>query len=186
MKKLLAILDQFEKAVCCFFLAVILLILTYQVATRYIFNTPSLVSEEIARYLYIVFIYLSMSYAEREHVHIRIEMLHRVFPRAARKYVLLLGGLIFLGFSAIMAYVCAEQAIDIYSMEQTSLTLGINMGIVYWGIAIGYILLTVRITCNILCGRYTPADPPGPGLTGPALADAAATDSSKGDTVLPL
>ncbi len=161
MKKALAILDSFEKAVCCLFLAFILLILTYQVVTRYVFNTPSLVSEEIARYLYIVFIYLSMSYAEREHAHIRIEMLHKVFPGALRKYALLLGGLVFLGFSAVMSWVCTEQAIDIYASEQTSLTLGINMGIVYWGIALGYILMTVRIVRNICRGRYAPAAPSG-------------------------
>lgn len=159
MKKVLAALDSLEKVVCCLFLAIILLVLTYQVVTRYVFNTPSLVSEEIARYMYIVFIYLSMSYAEREHAHIRIEVLHKVFPKALRRYVLLLGGLIFLGFSVVMACVCTEQAISIYASEQTSLTIGINMGIVYWGIAVGYILMTIRICCNIFSRRYTTASP---------------------------
>ena len=184
MKKALAVLDSFEKVTCCLFLALILLILTYQVVTRYAFNMPSLVSEEIARYMYIVFIYLSMSYAEREHAHIRIEMLHKVFPKTVRKYVLLLGGLVFLGFSGVMAYVCTEQAIDIYSSEQTSLTLGVNMGIIYWGIALGYILMTVRIACNICNGRYTPAAPDAPALSGPALRDT--EQNSPGDRVLPL
>ena len=155
MKKLLAVLDAFEKTVCCFFLALILVFLTYQVVTRYVLNSPSLVSEEIARYLYIAFVYISMSYAERENAHIRIEVLHKVFPKILRKYVLLLGGLVFLGFSAVMSWICTEQAIEIYSSAQTSLSLDINLGYVYGTIAVGYIAMTIRICINILSGRYT-------------------------------
>lgn len=158
MKKILAGLAVFEKVFCGLLLLLILALLTYQVVVRYGLNTPSLVSEEIARYFYIVFVYISMSYAEGQNAHIRIEMLPKVFPRFLRGVAMLAGQLIYLGFAAAMTWVCAEEAYSVYSMGWTSLTLEINLGIVYAGIALGYLLLTVRIFANLVAKRYLPAD----------------------------
>jgi TRAP-type C4-dicarboxylate transport system permease small subunit len=158
VEKVLKVLNNFEQFFCVISLAIALILLTYQVITRYVFLKPSNWSEEVARYVYILFVYLGMSYAEQGNAHIRIEVANKLFPKAFRKYVALIGEIVFLVFSGYMAVVCTQYTLKVLQKGQFSLTLHISMGWVYGAIALGFILLSLRILINIFTGKYMPVD----------------------------
>jgi TRAP-type C4-dicarboxylate transport system permease small subunit len=71
MKKITFIKDNFEEIICGLLLGIMLLILTYQVVLRFIFNSSNAWSEELARYLFIWFIFIGASYAAQKTAHIK-------------------------------------------------------------------------------------------------------------------
>ena len=50
LKKFRSIIDKFLEIVCAFLFGTMVVICTYQVVTRYFFNSPSTVSEELLTY----------------------------------------------------------------------------------------------------------------------------------------
>lgn len=157
MKKALRYLNNLEEYLCNFSLVAMLLLLTYQVILRYVFTKSNAWSEELARYFFIWLIFISTSYAERENAHIRIESLQKVFPKALRQWVALLGQVILLVFCLVMLKISLEYTLKVIQTKQVSLGLKLNMGYVYAAIPTGYFLLCVRIAGNVLMKKHIPA-----------------------------
>ena len=162
MKKALRYLNNIEEYLCNISLVAMLLLLTYQVIMRYAIGKSNAWSEELARYFFVWLIFISTSYAERENAHIRIESLQNIFPKAARKWVALLGQAVLFVFCIIMLRVSFGYTMTVISTRQVSLGLKLNMGYVYMAIPVGYLLLCIRIVGNIIMKKYIPAPPKDP------------------------
>lgn len=50
MQKLKLILNKFMETVCSLIFALMIIVGTYQIVTRYVFNKPSTISEELLTY----------------------------------------------------------------------------------------------------------------------------------------
>jgi len=61
-------------------------------------------SEELARYLFIWLIYIGISYGAKIMKHIKIEAALGLFPKKVRPVIVIIGDILFLGFSL---FICA-------------------------------------------------------------------------------
>lgn len=150
MGGLRTVLNNFERYFSVALLTIILFVLTIQVIGRYFFNYTPEWSEELARYLFIWFIFVSASYAAKENVHIRIEAFNNIFPKAIRKWVAIAGELLWIAFNCIIIYISVVYTKGVFDSKQISVAVKINMGWAYLGIPFGYALLTIRIILNLL------------------------------------
>lgn len=144
---------DFEKICSGVLLLVMLIVLAYQVFARYVLHNVPQWPEELARYLFIWFIFLTASLAGRENAHIRIETLQNVFPRVMRKFVKVLGELILVVACLYMAWASGKYTLTLFTMKQVSVATGIQIAYIYLAIPVGFVLLAVRSAVNIFTGK---------------------------------
>lgn len=154
LKKIGAFFNNIERNICVVLLMVMIVDLTFQVILRYCFQSSNSWSEEAARYMFIWLVFLGMSYAEKEFIHIKIESLQCVFPKIIRKYVALVGEIIFLAFSLYLMYISYGYMMMLVGQGQISQGLHISMGWVYLSMPLSFALLSIRIIISILTKKY--------------------------------
>jgi TRAP-type C4-dicarboxylate transport system permease small subunit len=155
-KKALHYLDQTEKTICVISITVMLVVLTFQVLSRYVLEQSNIWTEELARYLYIWLVFVGVSYAEKEFAHIKIDFLVKVFPKKFRPYAALLGEILLLVFSLYMVYIAASYVQGVVGRGQISQALKISMVFPYIAIPVGFALMALRVLINIFTKKYIP------------------------------
>ena len=141
---------EFEKVVSCTLLMVVLVVLTWQVFSRYALGDPSTWSEEISRYLFVWVIFLSGSYAVQENAHIRIDSVVKLWPGKSQKWVLLLGDFIWLAASIAILVISYRWVKMQAGMGTVSIVLEQPMWYFYAAVPVGYLLLIIRLSINII------------------------------------
>lgn len=136
--------NSIEKYICAIALLVMLVILSYQVFARFVGASNSW-SEEVARYLFVWLVFIGSAYAVTTHSHIIIETATMVWPKKIRKYVGVLGILVWIAFSAYIAFWGAKYCIMLWTAKRISLGIFINMAIPYAAIPVGYALSVIRL-----------------------------------------
>lgn len=145
MKKIKWILNHIENIICTSAMAVTLVLLVIQVVMRYVFNHSPVWSEELARMLFIWMVFIGGSYAAQHREHIKIDAGIKIFPKPMRKYVLILGMIVLIAFSAIIVYYGGLYTLKMFENHKISLTMKFNMGYVYGAIPIGFAMMIIRI-----------------------------------------
>ena len=80
--KFLDVLERIEKVLLCISVAVMLVVMIYQVILRYIFTASNAWSEELARYLFIFQVMLASAIGIRRNSHLQIDaLIHLLKPR---------------------------------------------------------------------------------------------------------
>ena len=148
MKKIPAVLDNIEKYLSVAALAVMLIIVFWQVVFRYVFNAANSWSEELARYLHVFLVYIACGYATRMREHIKIDALIQIFPKKLRPFVVRLGEAVFLAFCIFIIVYGIRQSMSVFHMGRISSALKISMGYIYIILPIGYSLTSLRIIQN--------------------------------------
>lgn len=123
----------------------ILLLLTYQVVLRFIFHNTNSWSEELARYMFVWLVYLSAAYAIYKNAHIKIDAAVKIYPKKVRKYVPILGNVIFLVYAVLVTIYSADYCMDILASQQVSMGLHVKMAYMYAAIPIGHALMSLRL-----------------------------------------
>lgn len=134
-----------EAYVSVFLLFTMTVLMTMEIIARYIFQSSFIWAEELTRYLFIWFIFISSSYAITRKAHIRIESVMYLFPKKIRPYLHLIGTIIWFVFSVFLAYMGFDYSMQMLNAGSMSPSLGISMGIVYLGIPIGFVLMAFRL-----------------------------------------
>ncbi|OLO36341.1 hypothetical protein BTR23_15845 [Alkalihalophilus pseudofirmus] len=135
-----------EGYVCFLLLFAITIIMGMEVVARYVFSNSFRWSGELARYLFIWFIFVGSSYALIEKTHIRIEALKMAFPVKVRPYLELTGNVLWFIFSIFIAYIGFKYSINMLSgTGNISTAMRIPLGIIYISIPIGYTLMALRL-----------------------------------------
>lgn len=140
--KVLKWLDaNLEKYLCVVLMSLMTIIIFVQVVARYVFQNSLSWSEELARYIFIWLVYLGISYGCQMRKHIKIDAALGLFPKAARKYVVIVGDVLFLAFALYVAYTGFG-----YSLSQTrvSSAMGIPFKYVYISTLVGFALAAIR------------------------------------------
>lgn len=133
--------ENLEKYCCVVLMSVMTLIIFIQVVARYVFQNSLSWSEELARYLFIWLVYLGISYGCLMRKHIKIDAALGLFPKKARKYVVIIGDLFFLAFAVYVAYTGL-----FYSLNQTrvSSAMSVPFKYVYISTFFGFGLAVIR------------------------------------------
>jgi TRAP-type C4-dicarboxylate transport system permease small subunit len=127
-----------------------------QVITRYCFNYTPSYGEELARYMFVWIVFLSLPIVAKKGGHMAIEMLTVRLKGAPLKTLRLLSGVFMLLFLVMMTY--TGSIITIRQAIQTSAALEIPMSYVYCVIPFGCFIMLINVLMDFLKLLRTPAD----------------------------
>ena len=149
MLKIKAGIMRVLSIVIIFLFAFMTVIGTYQIVTRYFFNKPSTVSEELLTYSFTWMALLASAYVFGKRDHMRMGFVADKLSPDKLKVLNIILEVITIAFSAIVM-VYGGISITKLSMTQKTASLGIPMGYIYLVIPISGILIVIYSVLNII------------------------------------
>ena len=122
---------------------------TYQIVTRYFFNSPSTVSEELLTYSFTWMALLASALVFGKRDHMRMGFLADKLTGVPKKVLEIFIELLIMALAGSVM-VWGGYTIMQLSMTQTTASLGIPMGIVYIIVPLSGILVVVYSILNII------------------------------------
>ena len=144
--------NNLEAYVSSTLLCLMLIVLSYQVLLRFVFGFANSWSEEISRYMFLWVICLSTSYAAKEGIHIRIDLLTALWPERMKKHIEKLGLVANIAFSLAITYYGTHYAMTVYGQGQSGPGTFIPLWTIFSAIPLGYGLMSIRLF-SILAGK---------------------------------
>ncbi|EMV3592301.1 TPA: TRAP transporter small permease [Escherichia coli] len=127
-------------------LAIIVACVTWQVAARFIFTSPSIFTDELSRLLFICLGLFGGAYTAGQNRHLAIDLLPMMLKGKARRLLFLCIQIIVIIFATIiMVYGGGLLTMDTFDSGQTSPALGWQMGYIYMSIPISGVLIIYTI-----------------------------------------
>lgn len=148
MEKVKKALDKIISTVCVIIFIAMVLLTTYQVGVRYIFKSPSSISETLTRYLFVWLIILSATYVFGQRDHICINALKDTFSAGTKKAVNIFGECVVILF-AVFIMIYGGSVITKMNMLQYDSILNIPTGLIYSVIPICGVLIIFYSIINI-------------------------------------
>lgn len=143
--KILKWLDEnIELYICVFLMSFMTLLIFVQVIMRYVFNNSLSWSEELARYVFIWLIYIGISYGCKLRKHIKIDAALYLFPKKARRYVVLIGDVLFIAFAVYITVTGFSYSMDQIKYNMRSPALKIPYQYIYMSTVVGFGLAAIR------------------------------------------
>ncbi|MGI9544755.1 MAG: TRAP transporter small permease [Cyclobacteriaceae bacterium] len=141
-KRIDRILGQFLAAL----MAIMAVNVLWQVFTRYVMNSPSSFTDELARFLLIWVGVLGAAYVAGKNSHIAIDIIpSRMTPSRQRKLARVIHVIVLL--FVLVSFVIGGSRLVLITWEQTSPALQLSLGIVYLVIPIsGLLILYYKLT----------------------------------------
>ncbi|EFG7879103.1 TRAP transporter small permease subunit [Escherichia coli] len=125
-------------------LAIIVACVTWQVAARFIFTSPSIFTDELSRLLFICLGLFGGAYTAGQNRHLAIDLLPMMLKGKARRHLFLCIQIIVIIFATIiMVYGGGLLTMDTFDSGQTSPALGWQMGYIYMSIPISGLLIII-------------------------------------------
>ncbi|MEP1445278.1 MAG: TRAP transporter small permease [Paraglaciecola sp.] len=151
MQKFMTFINHGLEKLLMLMMFAIITTVTWQVFSRFILQSPSSFTEELARYLLIWIGILGAAYAYRTKAHLGLDILiHKLQPRATRKVRILVEILVMIFALSILIYGGLNLVMITLELKQTSAALGWQMGYVYSVIPISGSLICLFSVSNIL------------------------------------
>ena len=141
--------------ICIVLFAVMVIVGTYQIVTRFIFNSPSTVSEELLTYTFAWMAIFSSAYVFGKRDHMRMTFIVDKLPKAQRKILEIAIEILIIAF-AVVVLVYGGFTIMGLTMTQKTASLGVMMGVIYSVVPICGILIAIYGVLNVidLCAGY--------------------------------
>lgn len=143
------VLMKIVGACTAFLFAFMTVIGTYQIVSRYVFNRPSTISEELLTYTFAWMALLASAYVFGKKDHMRMEFLADQIRGPIRPVVELLIQFIIFAFAAVVM-VYGGIAITKLTMTQVTASLQIPMGYVYAMVPVSGVLIMYFTLVNAL------------------------------------
>lgn len=134
-----------EKYLLAIFMITMSILIFVQVVSRYVFGDAITWTEELARYLFIWLIFLSMSVGFKEEKHIGIDIVVDRCPPRVQKVI---KQIVFMLIFCLAIGLTYEGFLLIQQMRgfgQTSANLQIPMWLVYLSLPFGFLITTIRL-----------------------------------------
>ena len=144
------VINTVIKIACILLFGFMVIIGTYQILVRYIFNSPSTVSEELLTYSFTWMSLFAAAYVFSKREHMRMGFLA---DKLNKKKLTILNSIIEIIIIAFALIVMVYGGISITSLSMTQKTasLGIPMGYVYIVIPITGVVIAVYGVLNVIC-----------------------------------
>lgn len=136
MEKIKCIIDKLMEYLCIALMSIMTLLVTWQVFTRYVLNTPSAISEVLARYLFVWLVVAAAAYVFGQREHMCIEYFKNKLPDQIKNIVEIVIEVIILIFAGVVM-LKGGWSMTVAQMVQIDATIKIPMGIIYAIIPIG-------------------------------------------------
>lgn len=135
LEKIKRAIDSLMASLCILIVAMMVLLVTYQVIARYVFNAASGMSEVLSRYLFIWLILFSGAYVFGLRGHMSIEYVKQKFPLNIQISFDMFSELIIVIF-ALCILILGGYSASLRQMWQMDSALQIPMGVIYSAIPI--------------------------------------------------
>lgn len=129
-------------------LLVTIILIFIQVITRYVFFYSLPWSEELCRYLFIWFVYLSLSVTIRENISIRIDFLDQILKGKAKDIVNLIVDI--LGFCILLVFVYSSYKLFLMGFKSKTPAMRIPFYVIYSIMPVGYALSALEMLICII------------------------------------
>ncbi len=149
MEKLRSILNKVLNLLAGLSMAVMVILTTYQVIARYIFNSPSTWSEELVGYLFGWSTMFGATIVSGERGHMNIPIIIDKFNPPLRKAFHIFSEVIACIFSAAILVFGGWQVSNLAMGQQTS-SLGVAVGTFYWVMPICGVIIVLYSILNII------------------------------------
>ena len=149
MKALRNLLNTILNVLAGLSLTVMVVLTTYQVITRYVFNAPSTWSEELVGYLFAWSTMFGAAIVSGERGHMNIPILVAKINPAMRKAFHIFAEVIALLFSASILVLGGFQVSSL-AMGQMTSSLGVAIGTFYWVMPVCGVIMTLFAVLNII------------------------------------
>ena len=148
-------MNTIVSTICIVLFAVMVVVGTYQIITRFIFNNPSTVSEELLTYTFAWMAIFSSAYVFGKRDHMRMTFIADKLPKEQRKILEIVIELLVIAF-AVIVLIYGGFTIMGLTMTQKTASLGVMMGVVYAVVPICGILIAIYGVLNVidLCAGY--------------------------------
>lgn len=144
MTRVIPVIDTTLRAALVGIGATMVACVSWQVASRYLFNAPSVITDEIGRFLLMWFALLAAAYVLGQRRHLAISLFGHLPPGMARRSLSVVLTLIIAAFSAaVMVYGGSELVLQTLASGQVTPTLRLPMGLVYAAAPISGLLMLV-------------------------------------------
>ncbi|MDY5985837.1 MAG: TRAP transporter small permease [Lachnoclostridium sp.] len=142
-------LDTLVGGICVFLFAVMVVVGTYQIVTRFVFNNPSTISEELLTYTFAWMAMFASALVFGKRDHMRMTFLVDKLPDSKRR-ILEIGIEVLVVAFAVIVLIYGGFTIMQLTMTQKTASLGIMMGVVYSVVPVCGILIAVYGILNII------------------------------------
>ena len=141
--------------ICIILFAIMVIVGTYQIITRFVFNNPSTISEELLTYTFAWMAIFSSAYVFGKRDHMRMTFVADKLPKEQRKILEIVIELLIIAF-AVIVLIYGGFTIMGLTMTQKTASLGVMMGVVYAVVPICGILIAIYGVLNVidLCAGY--------------------------------
>lgn len=148
-------MNTIVSTICIVLFAVMVVVGTYQIITRFIFNNPSTVSEELLTYTFAWMAIFSSAYVFGKRDHMRMTFVADKLPKEQRKILEIVIELLIIAF-AVIVLIYGGFTIMGLTMTQKTASLGVMMGVIYAVVPICGILIAIYGVLNVidLCAGY--------------------------------
>lgn len=149
MATLRLVWQNFERWVAVFLVAFLTVILFVEVLFRYLFYQSVGWINEFSGFIFIWFLYLSVSYITGKGAHIRVKILDLFTPPKYIYYVDLCMNFLWLAFNVLMTYFGIQLVLSVVQYPFKTPILDISMAYPYAIIPLTFGLMTIRLSINI-------------------------------------
>ncbi|WP_428774496.1 TRAP transporter small permease [Vibrio sp.] len=147
--KWLRLLDKyFEPALIVFAITLMTALLCAQIALR-LFDATIAWAEELARYLFVWAMYLSISYCIRDDRHIRIRIFINKLPSRWKQYSLIVSDVIYFAFSSSVAWFGFTVINRSLTLGQIAPAMEIPVAFLYASVLVCAVLSCIRLVAGI-------------------------------------
>lgn len=144
MKAIVNAVDKVLIPLLSALMAGLVIVVTWQVISRYLLRAPSSYTEEIARFMLIWIGLLGAAYAYRTKMHLGLDLFTEKLTGAARMWAELFASASVAGFAVIVMIVGGIQLVSlIWELKQSSAALGIQIAFIYSVIPLSGAVITL-------------------------------------------
>ena len=149
MEKIRSVLNKALNLLAGLSMTVMVILTTYQVIARYIFNSPSTWSEELVGYLFGWSTLFGATIVSGERGHMNIPIIIDRFNPTLRKAFHIFAEVIAFLFSATILVFGGIQVSRLAMGQQTS-SLGVAVGVFYWAMPLCGVVILLYSVMNII------------------------------------
>ena len=149
MKPVKAFFNHLEQYIAVLCLTLMLIVLTYNTISRYLFHVTVSWAEEMCAYGQIWLVYIAVSYAVKENAHICIDSVMGLYPKKLKGIILTAGLIAWFIFGVIMVIEGAKYTMDTFIKGGRAISVPVPIWLVYLAIPVGHVLLSVRLLQQI-------------------------------------
>ncbi|MFD1413346.1 TRAP transporter small permease [Oceanobacillus jeddahense] len=142
-------LDKILAIVCTSLFAFLVVLVTWQVFTRFVLNNPSVISEELAGYCFVWLVLFGAALVFGEKGHMAVEFIKESFPEKMKIFVEILIEAIIIAFITLALIIGGYLITDI-AWNQLSASLQIPVGYLYLGLPLSGIFTIFYCVYNII------------------------------------